>query len=159
MMRSLVVTLTSSTRVFKNSWSCRENLFPWEKIFASDEGRKTGGKYNISPLLQICKISWKETFCTPKIHGNYHRKEIIKESIIIKITNPSFFKNCVKLNWLPHLAQLHFPVLLSSQKETEVGMSHDFSMLSCLNAPKGLLLAKTGWNNMVALPNTQQELL
>lgn len=79
---------------------------------------------------------------------------IINQSIIIEITNPSFFKKCVKLNWLPHLAQLQFPILLSSQKETEVGMSHDLKMSSCLNAPKGLLLAKTGWNNMEALSKT-----
>jgi len=31
-------------------------------------------------------------FCVTIIHGIYQEKEIIKESIIIKITNPSFLK-------------------------------------------------------------------
>lgn len=49
-------------------------------------------------LLQICKIPCKETFCVAKIHGIYHRKETIKEIIISEITDPSFLKNCMKLN-------------------------------------------------------------
>lgn len=53
-------------------------------------------------LLQICKMQWKEMFCVGVRHGIYHGKEIIKESIIVAITNPSFSKKCtVKLNWLP----------------------------------------------------------